>query len=555
MDEGSPLARYTLPLRRWWYVVVVAVVVGVVAAVVTLPGGPGEIDRDDPDTSYRASYLLIRNSASPEPINFDLVELLARQGDLTSRVLDRTEADFRTRDIDDVELDTDPEVGSIAITTTQPTAARATELVDVYAQELQAVVDERAAAAIEETAERSEARLPVLSERIDELEQQVDAAAEDSVDRQLLQAELDLLVADFAAEQAQARASRERLGDLEPQFETLQEPTPVPTDALGDTLGIPTSPVPRVAIFALLGLIAGVLAAVTIDRLDVRIRTRADAETAFGLPVIAELPPRSAKHRADQPIPVRSDPDGATAEAFRSLRLALLLAPTWRLSGDRPTTNDGSVGSVAPTAGSHGPTTLLVTSPLTGDGKSTTVANLAASFAESGQTVLVVDCDFRRPAVGELLGVGPGEGLRDLPDLAPASVWALAADTQVPGVTMIRSGAPGIAPSWFLANARQLVEALDGVVDVVVFDTGPITLTNEASALIPAVDAALVVNRAGRLSRAQAHGTIEQLARIGASVAGVVLVGTDSSKRYGYYSPYATSSTPPALAPDEAGTR
>jgi capsular exopolysaccharide synthesis family protein len=543
MNDLGPMGRYLVPLRRWWYVVLAVTVAGLLATWATLPEPPGEPTAEelaDPDTLFRATHLLIRNPASPEPINFDLVLLLARQGDLTSRVLDRLGDRIVTRDVDEVQVNIDPAIGTIAITSTQPTPELAATLVTTYAEELQAIIDERAAEALRDAAERVGDRLPQLAVDITELEDEISELPEFSVDRQLLEAELDLLIDEFAATQAEARTLASRLRELESQFDTLQEPTPVSTDLLdGGLIRVPGSPPQRFAIFGLLALIAGGLLALAIDYLDVKLRTRADAEGAFSLPVIAEFPRRSKKHRDNEPLPVLTDPVGLTAEAFRSLRLSVLLAPTWRLSGLTPTSN-GSVGSVAPIEGRPAPSALLITSPLTGDGKSTTVANLAASFAESGQTVLVVDCDFRRPAVGALLGVDAGRGLRDISAPLPKDVSELVVETNVDKVSMIRSGEPGIAPAWFLSAAPTLVTRAREIADVVIFDTGPITLTSEAAALISAVDSVLLVNRTGRLSRSQARGTIEQLTRLGAPMAGIVMIGTDGARRYGYYAPATT---------------
>jgi capsular exopolysaccharide synthesis family protein len=543
MNEVNPLARYIVPLRRWWFVVAGAVVLALGVTFFTLPDTPDEPTEDqlaDPDLTFRASYLLIRNEASPEPINFDLVELLARQGDLTNRVLERMDGQIATRDVDEVDLVTDPELGTISITAIQPTPALAGGLASTYAEELQAIIDGRAADSLQQSLERIEARLQDLGPDIAELENEVAAMPPGDLDRRLAEAELEVLIEEFAINQSEARTLQQRLTSLEPQFETLQEPEPVSTELDDALIALPRAAVPRLAIGGLLGLLAGGLLAILIARVDTRVRTREDAEGAFGLPVIAEVPLRSAEHRDEHPVPVATEPDGGVAEVFRSLRLSIMLAPVWRLSGGAPSSN-GSVGTVAPLTGSD-PSTLVVTSPGTGDGKSTTVANLAASFAESGSSVLVVDCDFRRPAVGELLGVQGGPGLRDLGGVDAATLQELVVATEIAGISMVRSGSAGIAPAWFLSSAQKLVTGADELADVVIFDTGPLGLTNEATALIPAVDATVLVDRAGRVSVEQARRTVQELTRVGAKMAGVVLVGANSSRGYGYYA--ATDSSP-----------
>jgi Mrp family chromosome partitioning ATPase len=111
------------------------------------------------------------------------------------------------------------------------------------------------------------------------------------------------------------------------------------------------------------------------------------------------------------------------------------------------------------------------------------------------------------------------------------------ATTDVPNLSLLRSGSPGIAPSWFLVEADWIVEQVQEFADVVVIDSGPLLATNEAATLIPSVDAMLLVTRSGRLSRQQAHRATEQLTRLGALVSGVVLVGAEGARKYGYYEP------------------
>jgi capsular exopolysaccharide synthesis family protein len=559
MNEASPLQRYAVPIRRWWWVVVGAVVLGMVVAWVTTPSAAVEPTAEeiaDPSTTFRATHILMRNETATDIPNFDLVLLLARQGDLTGRVLERMEGRVETADIDEVVLEADPEIGTISVTATQPTPTLASDLATTYAQEIMRVVDERAQRAIEERIERTIQRRESLDERIRDLEGEVAALPEDDVDRRLVEAEVNDLVNEFATAQTEERVLREERAALEPQFETLQEPAPVSTDSLSDgLLSLPSSPLPRLAMAGFLGLLVGTLIVLGIDYLDTRVRTRRDAEDAFGLPVITQLPHRGRRDRGPDPLPVVSDPSGPTAEAFRALRLSIQLAPTWRLSGRAPTRN-GAAGTVMPDEEGRDPRSIVVTSSLTGEGKSTLVANLAASYAEGDQTVLVIDCDFRRPAVGGLLGVGPGPGLRDLGPGQSASLSELVVPTSVERVSLVRAGSAGIPPSWFLAMSEAVVEQSLKLADIVLFDTGPLELTTEASTLIPSIDTVLLVARANRLSRGEAWETVERLSRLSARVAGVVLVGAETTRRYGYYQadegPGARGSGRSTAAPDSA---
>ena len=149
--------------------------------------------------------------------------------------------------------------------------------------------------------------------------------------------------------------------------------------------------------------------------------------------------------------------------------------------------------------------------------------------------MLVIDCDFRRPAVAEMLGVKGGEGLRDITDPHEQPLKDLVMATRLSGIELVRSGAPGVAPPWFVGHSSMIVEQAEELADIVLFDTGPLLLTNEALALIPAVDTTLLITQAGKVTFAQVRDTMERLSRVSADVSGVALVGRDGRRRYGYY--------------------
>jgi capsular exopolysaccharide synthesis family protein len=540
MDDVSPLARYLVPLRRWWAVMAGALVVGLAVAWVTLPEPPREPTAEEiaeGDLTFRATNLVLRNEQSPSAASFDLVLLLARQGELAHRVAERMEGAVSTLDVDAVELEADRDVGTMAIRVLHQDPDVAVELATVYAEELNALLHERAQGQTDRELERARERQAAVEARIQSVEEELAGLPPEDLDRRLVEAELDALIEEYGRLGAQAQALEARRIEDDPAFETLQPPVAVSAQLPEEvpTLAPPEEPLARFALAVVLALLGGFAVVMAIDRLDTRIRTRRDAEEAFGLPVVAELPHRSRKQRELHPLPVTSDPDGATAEVLRTLRLAVTMSPIWRLAGQAPAHDGAPVGTVAPVSDHDPPRTLVVTSPLTGDGKTNVVAGLATSFAESGHRVLVIDCDFRRPAVPDLLGAEEGRGLRDMRNPEEEPLKDLVVSTKVEGVTLVRSGKPGIAPAWFLTHAKLMIEQATELADVVLFDTGPLPLTNEASTLVPVADSSLVVIRGSKLTRERARDTVERLARVGASVAGVVLVGAERSPRYGYY--------------------
>jgi capsular exopolysaccharide synthesis family protein len=546
--NDSPLAAYFEPLRRWWWVVVGLVALALVATWLTLPEQRGQTEAEiaSDATSFRATHLVIRNEAATTQLSFGLVELLARQGELINRVTDRIGDGIEPADVEAVFLETDEDTQTMSITAVRPRPAEAVQLATVYAEELVSFLEERSRNSVENDYQRVTERLEELEASIGIVESEIAALPEGSVARRLPEAEISSLLEEYSLLRTQQRSLVEQREGLVDGFVTLEAPSPVPMLDEADLLSVPEQPALRFALAAVIAALFGGAVVLVLDHNDTRIRTRRQTEDAFGLPVIAELPRRSRRHGRRHPLPAFHDPGGVTSEVLRSLRLSIALAPTWHLSS-LSRNGTGAVGSKTPVKLDDEPRSVVITSTLTGDGKSTLAANLAVSVAEGGRRVLVVDCDFRRPAVGRLLEVDPGLGLRELSQVNERPLHDLASPTVAPNVAMVRSGSRGVTPPWFMREAKDLVERCLEMADYVIFDTGPITLTNEASALLPHVDTALMVVRSGKVATDQARGAVEQLTQVDAHVSGVVLMGSNSRRRYGYGYYREAGSDPTAL--------
>jgi capsular exopolysaccharide synthesis family protein len=530
-DTG--LLGYLAPLRRWWWIVVVAVILALGAAALTMPGGLGGDDRPAEASSYEGTHLLIRNGEAPSQLTFELITLLSQQGDLVNRVADRLGGEVSMSEVQAVELVSDPLTETISVTAVRPTPEQTAAVASTYADELVKFLDERTLNTIENDLQRVTERRADVEQSVDEVQAELATLGLEDPDRPLLEAEQASLLEEFSQLRSQERSLSAQREGLAASFVTLEAPSPIPADGDDELLALPQRPLLRASIAAVLALVLSVGLVLLIDHLDKRVRTRREAEEAFGLPVLAELPKRSRRHMQAHKLPTFQDPGSATAEVVRALRLSIALAPTWHLTS-LTRDDSGAVGGKTPVRLEHQPRSIVITSAMTGEGKSTLAANLAVSIAEGGGRVLVVDCDFRRPAVGELLEVDAGVGLRELTRVDERPMYDLAAPTVAPNVAMVRSGSRGVTPSWFMGGVGELVRRCLEMADVVIFDTGPITLTNEASALLPHVDTGLLVVRAGRVGPDQARAAVEQLTQVDARVSGLVLVGPDASRRYGY---------------------
>ncbi|HUE75258.1 MAG TPA: CpsD/CapB family tyrosine-protein kinase [Chloroflexota bacterium] len=209
-----------------------------------------------------------------------------------------------------------------------------------------------------------------------------------------------------------------------------------------------------------------------------------------------------------------ADPRSPVSEAYRTLRTNIQFS-----SLDRPVR------------------TLLVTSTSAAEGKSTTIANLAVTFASAGNQVVLVDSDLRRPSLDGLFGLNNAKGLTSimLDDSDPTLVLQ---PTQVDRLRVLTSGPLPPNPSELLGSQRldRILKTLSESVDLVLLDCPPIIAVTDAAVLARKVDAVLLVVNAGKTRREHAARARQLLDKVNANVLGVVLnnAQTDTSL-YQYY--------------------
>src|SRR3984893_10812092 len=208
-----------------------------------------------------------------------------------------------------------------------------------------------------------------------------------------------------------------------------------------------------------------------------------------------------------------TDPHSPAAEAYRSLAANLQLA-----YADRQLQ------------------TIGITSAAAGEGKSTTVANLAIALAEGGRRVIVIDADLRRPSLHTLFGVDRQDGLANLLRGSEQTQLPLV-DTAAPGVRLLTSGPVANNPLEVLASRRfdEVLALARSQADFVLVDTAPAGALADAAVLAPRLEGILLVVSAGRTQRDLARRAREQLERVNANVLVVVLIdvrGNDKLYKY-----------------------
>jgi non-specific protein-tyrosine kinase len=186
---------------------------------------------------------------------------------------------------------------------------------------------------------------------------------------------------------------------------------------------------------------------------------------------------------------------------------------------------------------------MLATSTSPDDGKSTTIANLAITFAAAGSPTILVDADLRRPHLHKLFGLSNESGLTTLvTEMARKEggpdVDLPLQDTEVPNLKVLTSGPVPPNPAEILASQRmaEILALLREKAEYVLIDTPPVIAVTDAAVLAPRVDGVFLVLNAGKTRRDLAAKARDILRQVNANLLGVVLNNAKLDKSaYEYY--------------------
>lgn len=207
-----------------------------------------------------------------------------------------------------------------------------------------------------------------------------------------------------------------------------------------------------------------------------------------------------------------TDPRSPVSEAYRTLRTNLSF-----YSLDKPLQ------------------TLVVTSPTPGEGKSTTIANLAVTMAQGGRRTILVDCDLRRPSLHTLFDLGNDVGfttlLLDEKEVPPFQ------KTNVDNLWLLTSGPKPPNPADLLGSrlVDRVIAALKEQAEMILFDVPPIIAVTDAAVLGAKVDGVLLVINAGKTRRDHAQRAKELLEKAKVRIVGVALTNAPRDRALGGY--------------------
>jgi len=183
---------------------------------------------------------------------------------------------------------------------------------------------------------------------------------------------------------------------------------------------------------------------------------------------------------------------------------------------------------------------IMITSSGPREGKSSTIANLAVSIAQTGKSVIVIDADMRNPTQHKLFGLDNGQGL-SVALLQDQDYRKYVKETAVPGVMVLTGGPIPPNPAELVGSKRMkgLIEEFSQEYDMVLIDTPPIIAVTDAALLVQDVDGVILVLAAGEVNKDYALRAKEQLDKVGARILGAVLNKVDmKTNEYYYYYEY-----------------
>jgi capsular exopolysaccharide synthesis family protein len=267
----------------------------------------------------------------------------------------------------------------------------------------------------------------------------------------------------------------------------------------------------------ILGLLAGVGAAMIRVLVDTKIRGEADLRRITDAPILGGIAFDTDANT--RPLLSQISSHSPRSESFRQLRTNLQFANI-----------SGAARSV------------LVTSSLPGEGKSTTATNLAIALAQGGQSVCLIDADLRRPMVHEYLGLERNAGLTTAL-IGTADVSDLLQPWGDDNLYVLTSGSIPPNPSELLGSAQMndLLLRLEQSFDVVIIDAPPLLPVTDAAVLAQRVGGVIVISGVQKVKRHDVERSLNALAMVGVEILGIVLnrlpVKGPDAYAYSYYAP------------------
>jgi succinoglycan biosynthesis transport protein ExoP len=511
MDDIKRIIR---PVLKWWWLIAISTLLTAVTSVLLTSKLP---------LVYRSDATLLVGRAITDP-NPNTGEFYLGQ-QLAIVYAELGNRDFiRQATMQALNLHSLPEYNIRALPNSQIIEIAVD---DTNPERAQAVANELAVQIIQqsptETDETGQERLIFLSDQLDYLQEKITETQEYIASLQLGLADL-VSASEIADTQVEIEAQQSKLIELQGNYAALLDSTlgeATNTITVIDRANLPTRPIgPSSMLYnglsAAAGLILGIGAAYLLEGMDNTLTSPEDFRKALQTPIVGMIPASSmldGKVSEGQGIHIFNNPSSVVSESFYLMRANLQFI--W---GDKP------------------PKTILVTSMMDEDGKTSVAVNLAATMAKTGRKVLLVDADLRNPNIHSKVGFDLTPGFTDsiLEHLRPTSLAHTFEDDRL---KVLARGSSVEDPSAFLDSIKilQFLSMIDDrSTDLMIID-GPPLFVADGLLLASRVEGVLLVVRPGRSRAAMANFLVEQLKRSEANLLGIVVnaISKDDQQFYG----------------------
>lgn len=415
------------------------------------------------------------------------------------------------------------------------------------------LLDQRKAAFQElETARREELYDQLRSQQLEGLEQAL--AQTRAVEIQLLekiqdeearQRDLDRNIQAFMDMEDDRDRIQARLAEIELQINNAEQMSRDTAnlrrvERAQAAIGSPRPAWPNVPLFIVGGVMLSVAGgfglAFLLEFADTAIRTPVDITRHAHISVLGCIPRLDDEEAEDVEEIEKAAlhaPQSLVAESFRQVRTNLLFSGPAEMQK-----------------------TLLISSPGPDDGKTTVAKNLAVTLARSGSSVLIIDANFRRPAMRELFDDSNPDGLSNIL-IGQKTFEDVVTESNIKNIYLLTSGPLPPTPAELLGaeSMRSLLEDAAKRFDRIIIDGPPVLLMSDAMVLSSLVDGVLLVSRAAGNTKGELKRANEQLQRIGARVIGAVLNGIEARpggyfrRQYREFYEYTSDETVPPELP------
>jgi non-specific protein-tyrosine kinase len=518
--------QYLKGLLRWWWLILLSTTLAGVASYIASMQMPRIYQTT---TTLMVGQVL--QQANPNFSDFTLTGQLAvsyaqmaRRQPVLQATIDSLGLEMSWQDLENnMNVYPIPQTQLLAISVLDFSPERAVAIADEIAHQLifqspaspNSKARQERGTFVQNQLDELEGRIRTSQVRIKELQAQLDAALSAREIKQLQTeiSDLETLIDKWQASYTQLLDFLQ--GGDSPNYLTVIEPAQLSTTPVSPNVML------NVVLAASVGLMLAIGAALLLEYLDDTIKSPDDLSASSGLTFLGSIERIRGEDYKDRLITALG-PFSPVAEAYRVVRSNVQF-----IGVDQPSKS------------------LVITSANPGEGKSMMAANLSIIMAQAELRTILVDADMRRPTLHKIFGVPNLGGLTDLLRSPELELSSFLKNTGIENLQLLTSGPLPPNPAELLGSRRmaQLLQRLEEMAEVIIFDSPPVLAVTDAAVLSKQTGGAILVTRSGSARHGVIRQAVKRLEQVGANTLGAILnqVSRKSSGSYQYVQYYSRS--------------